>query len=148
MEEIVGATSGEDSGQILSRHALLGPCRQEAGLLHDSLGRFIETVAVAVRAIHHTLGDDGIAAFANLEVVGSGDDFFSARRTVGEMGVIGGHERNLSAPEDVEKGVDRLVHRLARGLGDGLQDRLHSFQGRPTCSGDKARGEVFRRRIE
>jgi hypothetical protein len=34
------------------------------------------------------------------------------------MGVFGGHERNLSAPEDVEKGVDRFVHRFERGLGD------------------------------
>jgi hypothetical protein len=34
------------------------------------------------------------------------------------MGIIGGHERNLSAPEDVEKGVDRFVHRFERGLGD------------------------------
>ena len=130
MEEVVGATSGKDSGQILSRHTLLGPCRQEAGLLHDSLGRFIETVAVAVRAIHNTLGDDGIAAFANLEVVGRGDDFFGARRTVGEMGVIGGHERNLSASEDVEKGVDRFVHRLARRLGNRLEDRFHSIHRR------------------
>ena len=109
---------------------MLGPCRQEAGLLHDSPGRFIETVAVAVRAIHHTLGDDGIAAFANLEVVGSGDDFFSARRTVGEMGVIGGHREKLSASEDVEKRVDRLIHRFARRLGNRLQDWFHSIHRR------------------
>ena len=148
MAAIGRATQGAKSGQILSRHTLLGPCRQEAGLLDDTLGRFIETVAVAVRAIHHTLGDDGIAAFANLELLRRGDDFFGARRTVGEMGVIVGHERKLSAPEDVEKRVDRLIHRFASRLRNRLQDRLHSFQGRPTCSGDKARGEVFRRRIE
>lgn len=63
-----------------------------ARLLHNALGRFVEPVAVAIRAIHHALGDDGIAALANLEVVRSGDDFFGARRTVGEMGVIGGHK--------------------------------------------------------
>ena len=117
-------------------------------MLHDTLGRLIKAVAVAIRAIHHPGRDNRIAAFANLEVVGSGDDFFGARRTVGEMGVIGGHERKLSAPEDVEKRVDRLIHRFASRLRNRLQDRLHSFQGRPTCSGDKARGEVFRRRIE
>ena len=91
MEEIVGATSGEDSGQILSRHALLGPCGQEAGLLDDALGSFIEAVTVAIRAIHYAPGDDGIAAFANLEVSRRGDDFFGAGGTVGEMGVVVGH---------------------------------------------------------
>jgi len=93
---------------------------------------------MAIRAIHHALGDDGIAAFANLELLRRSDDFFGAGRTVGEMGVISGHERNLSTPEDVEKGVDRLIHRFARGLGDGLQDRLHCFQGRSASSSDKA----------
>ena len=117
---------------------MLGPRGQKAGLLYDSLGRFIETVAMAIRAIHHALGDDGIAAFADLELLRRGDYFFGAGRTVGEMGVFGGHERNLSAPEDVEKGVDRFVHRLARGLGNGLQNRRHRFQGRSACSGDKA----------
>ncbi len=138
MEEIVGATSGEDSGQILSRHALLGPCGEEARLLHDALGSFIEAVAMAVRAIHHPLGDDGIAAFANLELPRRGDDFFGADRTVGKMGIIGGHKRNLSAPEDVEKGVDRLIHRLARRLRNRLQNRIHRLQSRPASSGDKA----------
>ena len=101
-----------------------------ARLLHNALGRFVKPVAVAIRAIHHTLGDDGIAAFANLELLGRGDDFFGAGRTVGEMDVIGGHERNLSAPEDVEKGVDRFVHRLARGLGNRLEDRFYGIHRR------------------
>ena len=118
MAAIGRTTQGAKSGQILSRDALLGTRGQVARLLHDTLRRLIKAIAVAIRAIHHPGCDNRIAAFANLEVVGSGDDFFGARRTVGEMGVIGGHERNLSAPEDVEKGVDRLVHRFARGLGD------------------------------
>ena len=130
MEEIVGATSGEDSGQILSRHALLGPCCQEARLLYDALGRLIKAVAVAIRAIHHTLGDDGIAAFANLELLRRGDDFFGARRTVGEMGVIGGHRKKLSASEDIEKRVDRFIHRFARRLGNRLEDWFHGIHRR------------------
>ena len=138
MEEIVGATSGEDSGQILSRHALLGPCGQKAGLLDDALWSFIEAVAVTVRAIHHPLGDDRFAAFANLELLRRGDDFFGAGRTVGEMGVIGGHKRNLSAPDDVEKGVDRLAHRFASGLGNRLQNRRQRFQCRSASCGGKA----------
>ena len=136
MEEIVGATSGEDSGQILSGHALLGPCGEKSRLIDDALGSFIETITVTVRAINHPLGDDRFAAFANLELLRRGDDFFGAGSTVGEMGVIGGHNRNLSAPDDVEKGVDRLVHRLARGLGNGLQDGRHRFQGRPASRSD------------
>ena len=101
-----------------------------ARLLHNALGRFVEPVAVAIRAIHHALGDDGIAALANLEVVRSGDDFFGARRTVGEMGVIGGHRKKLSASEDIEKRVDRLIHRFARRLGNCLQDWFHSIHRR------------------
>ena len=130
MAAIGRATQGAKSGQILSRHTLLGPCRQEARLLHDTLGRLIKAVAVAIRAIHHPGRDNRIAAFANLEVVGSGDDFFSARRTVGEMGVIGGHRKKLSASEDVEKRVDRLIHRLARRLGNRLEDRFHGIHRR------------------
>ena len=96
-------------------------------MLHDTLGRFIEPVAVAVRTIHHPRRDNRIAAFANLEVVRRGDDFFGTRRTVGEMGIISGHREKLSAPEDIEKRVDRLIHRFARGLGNRLQDRFHSI---------------------
>ncbi len=101
-----------------------------ARLLHDPLGRLIKAVAVAIRAIHHPGRDNRIATFANLEVVGSGDDFFSARRTVGEMGVIGGHRKKLSASEDVEKRVDRLIHRFTRRLGNRLEDRFHGIHRR------------------
>jgi len=96
-----------------------------ARLLHDALGRLIKAVAVTIRAIHHPSRDNRIAAFANLEVVGSG-----ARRTVGEMGVIGGHRKKLSASEDVEKRVDRLIHRFASRLGNRLQDWFHGIHRR------------------
>ena len=99
-------------------------------MLYDALGRLIKAVAVAIRAIHHTLGDDGIAAFANLELLRRGDDFFSARRTVGEMGVIGGHRKKLSASEDVEKRVDRLIHGFASRLRNCLEDRFHGIHRR------------------
>ena len=101
-----------------------------ARLLHDTLGRFIESVAVAIRAIHHPRRDNRIAAFANLEVVRRGDDFFSTRRTVGEMGVISGHREKLSAPEDIEKRVDCLIHRFAGRLGNRLEDRFHGIHRR------------------
>lgn len=130
MAAIGRATQGAKSGQILSRDALLGTRGQVARLLHDALGRLIKAVAVAIRAIHHPGRDNRIAAFANLEVVGSGDDFFGARRTVGEMGVIGGHRKKLSASEDVEKRVDRLIHRFARRLGNRLQDWFHGIHRR------------------
>ena len=130
MAAIGRATQGAKSGQILSRHALLGTRRQVARLLHNALGRFVEPVAVAIRAIHHPGRHNRITALANLEVVRSGDDFFGARRTVGEMGVIGGHRKKLSASEDIEKRVDRLIHRFARRLGNRLQDRLHGIHRR------------------
>lgn len=122
-----GKTKG--SRQILGRHALLGPRGKKSRLLNHPLRRLVEPVAMAIRAIHHAGGDNRVAALTNFEVAGGGDDLFGAGRTVGEMGVFGGHERNLSAPEDVEKGVDRFVHRFARRLGNRLQNRLHSIHG-------------------
>lgn len=96
-------------------------------MLHDTLGRFVEAVAVAIRTIHHAGRDNRFAAFANLEVLRGSDDFFGAGRAVGEMGVFVGHAKNLSAADDVEKRVDGIADRLARGLGNRLHDRFHGI---------------------
>lgn len=131
-------SQGAVSGQILSRHALLRPGREQPRLLDHAFGGFVKPVAVAIRAIDHTGGDNRFAAFANLEVAGCGDDFFGACRAVGEMGVFGGHKDNLSAPEDVEKRVDGFANRLLCGCRNRLQSRRDRFENRLARSGNEA----------
>jgi hypothetical protein len=61
----------------------LRPRGEVLGLLDHALGRFVESVAVAIRAIHHAGRHNRITALANFEVVRSSNDFFGARRSVG-----------------------------------------------------------------
>lgn len=117
-------------GQILSCHALLRPRSKKPCLLNHSLRGLIEPVAMAIRAIHYTGSDDRIAAFANFEIAGGGDDFFGTGRTVGEMGVFGGHEINLSASKDVEKGVNRVAHRFTGRFWHCFQKRRNGLDSR------------------
>ncbi len=63
--------------EVLCSDGLLLPGAKQTGLGGHGFGAFVKSVPVAIGAGCDALGDNGIAPFADLVLMGGGDDFSS-----------------------------------------------------------------------
>lgn len=116
-----------NSVEVPCGDALLWSRGQQARLVNHTFGAFIESIAVTVRTLRHPRCDNGIAALANFEIAGCGDDFFRAGGPLGQVGFIEGHLFSLASRQASEKpnSWGRLVGALLKPSKRRMDLRKH-----------------------